>query len=132
MNNLVFFYQISFINESQYCLSTLLEKNIHYSYFTILDEYFIFGFAKKNDYNLKKLLDSVIVYKILDRKKRRIRSLLGFFLYVLEFIKNKDCKILDTNLPPLFWLEVESVLRQNRKDVLEKFLFEEKIENLAC
>jgi len=35
-------------------------------------------------------------------------------------------------IPALFWLEVETVLRQNRKDVLEKFLFEEKIEKFAC
>jgi len=33
-------------------------------------------------------------------------------------------------IPALFWLEVETVLRQNRKDVLKRFLFEEKLKNL--
>lgn len=128
MDHHVFFYQIAAINESKCRLSNLFEKDIYYSYFNILDEYFIFGFSQKKDCDLKKFHAQVHVYKLLNRRKRLIRSLSGFFLYALEFIKNKDCKILDTNLPPLFWLEVESVLRQNRKDVLEKFLFERESE----
>jgi len=118
MNNHVFFYQIAAINESQCCLSNLLEKDIQYSYFNILNEYFIFGFSQKKDCNLNKFHTQIHVYKLLNRRKRLIRSLRGFFLYALKFIKNKDCKILNTNLPPLFWLEVEPVLRQNRNDVL--------------
>ena len=130
MDHLVFFYKISDLKESQDSILNLLKKGIHYTYFKILDEYFLFAFAEKK-YNLKEFDTALYAVcdcdiEILDRRKRRLRSLNGFFMYVLEFINNKDCKILDTNLPPLFWLEVESVLRQNRKDVLEKFLFEEK------
>lgn len=121
-----FFFQIAAINELECSLSNLLEKDIQYSYFTILNEYYILGFAQKNNHSMEKFLNAVTVYKILNRKKRLIRSLGGFFWYVLYFIKKKNCKILNTNLSPIFWLEVEPILRQNRKEVLEKFLFEEK------
>ena len=135
MDQLVFFYKIAALKESQDYILNLLKKDIQYTYFKILDEYFIFAFAEKK-YNLKEF--DTALYKvcggaieILNRRKRRLRSLNGFFMYVLEFINDKNCTILNTNLSPLFWLEVEPVLRQNRKDVLKKFLFEEKIENLA-
>ena len=128
MDHLVFFYKISDLKESQDSILNLLKKGIQYTYFKILDEYFIFAFAEtKSDlYEFQTLLCSISTIELMNRRKRVLRSLNGFFAYVLEFINNKDCKILDTNLPPLFWLEVETVLRQNRKDVLEKFLFEEK------
>ena len=134
MDHLVFFYKISDLKESQDSILNLLKKGIHYTYFKVLDEYFLFGFAetKYDLYEFQTLLYSISTIELMNRRKRVLRSLNGFFTYVLEFIKNKDCKILDTNLPPLFWLEVETVLRQNRKDVLEKFLFEEKIEKFAC
>ena len=40
MDHLVFFYKISDLKESQYSLLNLLEKDIQYTYFKILDEYF--------------------------------------------------------------------------------------------
>lgn len=40
MDQLVFFYKIVALKESQYSLLNLLEKDIQYSYFKILDEYF--------------------------------------------------------------------------------------------
>jgi hypothetical protein len=60
----------------------------------------------------------------LDRKQRKIRSLRGFFLYVLEIMENgQDYQILKTNLQPSFWRKLKSILRQNKKTVLIKFLF---------
>ena len=136
MDALVFFYRILPLKQSQQSILNLLDSNIKYVYFNLLEDYFIFAFAEKK-YNIEEF-DTALYgvcsgdIEILDRRKRRLRSLNGFFMYVLEFIDNKDCKILDTNLPSLFWLQVKSVLKQNRKDVLKKFLFDENGELLTC
>ena len=60
----------------------------------------------------------------LDSKKRKIRSLRGFFLYALEIMENgQDYEILETNLQPFFWRKVKDIIRQNKKDALQEFLF---------
>jgi len=64
------------------------------------------------------------VIQELDSKQRKIRSLRGFFLYALEIIENgKDYEILQTNLQPFFWRKVKNIIRQNKKDALQEFLF---------
>jgi hypothetical protein len=57
-----------------------------------------------------------------DFKKRKIRSIRGFFLYALE-IMQKDYEILRTNLQPFFWKNVKNIIRQNKKGALHEFLF---------
>ena len=60
----------------------------------------------------------------LDSKKRKIRSLRGFFLYALEIMETgKDYEILSTNLQPFFWRKVKTIIRQNKKGALLEFLF---------
>jgi hypothetical protein len=60
----------------------------------------------------------------LDTKERKLRSLRGFFLYALEIMNNgKDLQILTTNLKISFWRNLKTILRQNKKEVLLRFLF---------
>jgi hypothetical protein len=60
----------------------------------------------------------------LDYKQSKIRSLRGFFLYILEIMGDgKDFQILTTNLQPSFWRNLRKILRQNKKAVLLEFLF---------
>ena len=60
----------------------------------------------------------------MDSKQRKIRSLRGFFLYVLEIMeKGEDYEILKTNLQPFFWRKVKNVIRRNKKTALHEFLF---------
>lgn len=63
-------------------------------------------------------------YSSLRQKKRKIRSLRGYFLYVLEIMKSSD-KIteLSSNLRPMFWYRVEDIIRQNKKNGLYEFVF---------
>ncbi len=64
------------------------------------------------------------VIKDLNTKKRKIRSLRGFFLYALEIMKKgKKVSILTTNLHPFFWKKVENTIKQNKKSALIHFLF---------
>lgn len=70
------------------------------------------------------LYPAVDVIQELDSRKRKLRSIRGFLLYALEFMKNgKDSKILSTNLQPFFWKKVKDVIRQNKKGALQEFLF---------
>jgi hypothetical protein len=67
---------------------------------------------------------SANILEELDTKQRKIRSLRGFFLYDLETMDNgKDLEILTTNLKPSFWRKLKTILRQNKKEVLLRFLF---------
>ena len=75
----------------------------------------------------------------LDTKQRKIRSVRGFFIYALEIMEaKKDLEILTTNLKASFWRKLKTILRQNKKEVLLRFLFgsqqqsdlEETIQNL--
>ena len=60
----------------------------------------------------------------LDTKQRKIRSLRGFFLYILEIMDNgKDLQILRANLQPSFRRKLRKILRQNKKAALQEFLF---------
>lgn len=60
----------------------------------------------------------------LDSKQRKIRSLRGFFLYVLEIIENgEDLQILSINLQPFFWKKIQNIIQQNKKASLQEFLF---------
>jgi hypothetical protein len=67
----------------------------------------------------------------LNVKKRRLRSLQGFFRYALDIIDDEsDILVLNTNLRPLFWVRIKNVLKQNKKNFLIKFLFEgDNLEN---
>lgn len=45
--------------------------------------------------------------------------------------KNKDSKILSTNLPPFFWKKVQKLIQKNQEGLLQSFLFgSESVSNL--
>lgn len=55
----------------------------------------------------------------------------GYLLYVLEITQKAErFEILSTNLQPFFWDEVKTVIRQNKKGHLAKFLFQMKTTDL--
>jgi hypothetical protein len=120
--NLVVFLKLRKIADPERVFDKLIKLQIWYVYFCIDTEYYLFGFSEKN-HDINFLFDSIKLIKLLHSRKRKIRSLRGFFLYVLEFIENDKCEILKTNLEPLFWIQVQEILKQNRKEPLENFLF---------
>lgn len=63
--------------------------------------------------------------KELDYKKRKIRSARIFLLHTLKILENgKDCEILFRNLSDFFGEKVKTIISQNKKGVLEEFLFD--------
>lgn len=75
------------------------------------------------DNNLDFFYQTIFIIEELNRKKRKIRSIRGFLLYALEIINSKEVKVLKTNLQPFSWKNVKNIIRQNKKDLLLKFLF---------
>jgi len=96
-----------------------------YYYFEINQKYYLFLYGQTEYYNsLDFFPESLTVIKQLNQRKRKIRSLRGYFLYVLEILENSpDIKVLQTNLKPLFWAQLTDTLRQNQKNGLNEFLF---------
>lgn len=90
-----------------------------------MDQKYYFLFYTPNPIEIPSLFyEAVDVLRKLDFKIRKIRSPRGFFVYALEMIETgNDFKILYTNLPPLFWKDVKDMIRQNKKNALEQFLF---------
>lgn len=102
------------------------EEDQYYSYFEINQNYYLFAFGRNEgrDETIKSLCQKIGVIQVLDRKKRKIRSLRGYFLYVLEIMKNSDKMTeLSSNLRPMFWYRVEDIIRQNKKNELYEFVF---------
>lgn len=115
----------------------LKNKQLFFSYFQVDQNYYLFLYGQES-IDIEFLYQSVDVIQELDKKKRAIRSLRGFFLYVLEIMDNRKVQILKTNLKASFWRQLKKILEQNKKRVLLQFLFgsqqesdvEEKIQNL--
>jgi hypothetical protein len=85
--------------------------------------YYLFLYAQK-PIQIDFLYQEIDVIQELDSKKRKIRSLRGFFLYALEIIQNaENYEISQTNLQPFFWRKVKNIIRQNKKGALLEFLF---------
>ena len=78
------------------------------------------------------IYELVQVLNKLDSHKRQIRSMRGLILYTLEIMKKNDnCQILETNLEPFFWDDVERIISQNKKRGLQNFLFSKETSNLT-
>lgn len=102
------------------------EEDFYYSYFQINQNYYLFAFGRNEarDETEKSLFQKIGVIQVLDKKKRKIRSLRGYFLYVLEIMKKSDRMTeLSSNLRPMFWYRVEDIIRQNKKNGLYEFVF---------
>ena len=117
-----FFFEIQQITDNEF-FDDFKKRTIFFSYFQVDQKYYLFCYAEKSiDRNF--LSQSVKVLQELNSKKRKIRSLRGFFLYVLEIMENgKNYQSLNTNLQPFFWREVQNKIRQNKKSALINFLF---------
>lgn len=119
----VYFFEIEKILDSSNIFEELKKRQIFFSYFQVDQKYYILVFAEKSfdpDF-LYKLLTGI---RELNYKQRRIRSLRGFLTYALEIrSKGINSRILETNLKPYFWREIGNVIRQNRQEILLKFLF---------
>jgi len=84
---------------------------------------FLYGDRKKS-IDIEFLSHAVHVIQELDTKKRKIRSLRGFFLYALKIIKaGQEVEVLTTNCLPFFWRKVETIIRQNKTGAFSDFLF---------
>ena len=124
----IFFFKIEQIQDDTSLFDEFKEKTIFFSYFKVNPSYYIFLYAQKS-IDINFLYRSINVIQELDSKKRRIRSLRGFFLYALEIMENgKDSQILKTNLQPFFWRKVKNILGQNKKEAISEFLFGKEAE----
>lgn len=118
-----FFCQTQQIPEHGITFDQFKNQTIFFSYFQVDQKYYLFFYDQKS-IEIEFLYQAVNVIQELDSKKRKLRSLRGFLLYVLEIMENgKDFEILLTNLQPFFWKKVKNVIRQNKKGALQEFLF---------
>lgn len=120
----IFFFEIEQIKDSSKIFKELVTRKLFFSYFQVDQSYYLLVFNEKS-FDPDFLYQSLNQVKELNSKKRILRSFRGFFLYVLEIMnQGKFCKILETNLKLNFWSKVQSLIRQNRKELLLKFLFQ--------
>jgi len=121
--NTAFFFQTQQIPDDAILFNELKQQKISFSYFQVDQKYYFFLYSQKS-IDINFLYQSINVIQELDSKKRKIRSLRGFFLYALEIMENgKNYEILSTNLQPFFWRKVKNIIRQNKKAALQEFLF---------
>ena len=121
MKKSVFFFEIEKIIESSNTLEEI--EKYFFSYFQVEEKYYILIFSEE-PFDPEFLYSLLVIIKSLDTKKRKIRSIRGFLIYALEILnQGSESKILKTNLKPYFWTEVENLLRQNKKSILNNFLF---------
>ena len=100
--NSAFFFQTQQIPNDTIFFDQLKEQQIFFSYFQVDHKYYLFFYSQKS-IDINFIYQSVNVLQELDSKKRKIRSLRGFFLYALEIMETgKDYEILETNLQPFF------------------------------
>lgn len=122
-NPFAFFVELQQIPDSTFIFDELKKQELFY-YFQINQNYYLFFWGEKS-IDIDFLYQSVDLIQELDLKKRKLRSSLkGFFLYALEIMETgKDFEILSTNLKPFFWRKVKTIVRQNKKEALQEFLF---------
>lgn len=120
-----FFFQTREVSDDSIIFDQFKKQKIYFSYFLVDQKYYFFLYAQKYiDIDFLYRSVDVIVIQELNSKRRKIRSLRGFFLYALEIMEvGKDVEILKTNLQPFFWRKVKNILRQKKKPALIKFLF---------
>lgn len=98
-------------------------ENIFYFHFLVNEIYYLFIF-RKEPIDLKFIYQFIEVLEILDSRERRIRSIRGLILYALEIMeKDEKFQVLETNLEPFFWKNIQRVIRQNQRSGLENYLF---------
>jgi hypothetical protein len=123
----VSFVKIRPITDSSIIFTELEKHKFNFHYFRIDQVYYLFFYGKKEKFDsMDSLYRTITIIEELDTKKRRLRSVRGFFLYAVEILENpnqENIQVLKTNLHVLFWKRVKNVLRQNNKGLLLRFLF---------
>ena len=100
-----------------------------FSYFQVDENYYLFSYTDQF-IDVEFFYENLAVIQELDTKERKIRSIRGFLLYVLEIMETgEEVEILNTNLEPFFWTRVKNVLRQSKKNLLIQFLFGKASDN---
>ena len=90
-----FFFEIEPIPEDSKIFEELEKQELFFSYFRIKKKYYLF-FYQQRFINIDQIEPFIQILEELDTKQRKIRSLRGFFLYVLEIIGNeRNFKILE-------------------------------------
>ena len=116
-------FEIQQIPEDSKIFDELKNQQVYFFYFQVNQKYYLFFYKQKSIY-IDRIETLIYILDELDRKQRQIRSLRGFFQYVLEIMENgQDYRILKTNLQSSFWRKLKSILRQNKKIALLQFLF---------
>ena len=126
--NLILFFQLTDNQDITEPFDELDKLKVFFSYFQVDDNYYLFLYSEKK-VDIEFLYHLISIKKYLNKQKRRLRSFRGYFLYALEIQRTGDLKVLKTNLNSTFWSDIDSVLRQNRRDLLLQFLFEKPFEN---
>lgn len=126
--NLILFFQLTDNQDITEPFDELDKLKVFFSYFQVDDNYYLFLYSEKK-VDIEFLYHLISIKKYLNKQKRRLRSFRGYFLYALEIQRTGDLKVLKTNLNYTFWSDIDSVLRQNRRDLLLQFLFEKPFEN---
>jgi hypothetical protein len=117
------FFEIQQISENSPLFNEFKNQEIFFSYFLVDQKYYLFFYEQKS-IDIDRIDPFIHILEKLDTKERKIGSLRGFFLYALEIMDNrKDLEILNTNLQASFWRKLRKILRQNKKEVLLRFLF---------
>ena len=120
-----FFFEIQKIREDSKIFDELQNQELFFSYFQVGHKYYLFFYQQKF-IDIDSIEPLIYIIQELDTKQRQIRSLRGFFLYILEIMDlndGKDFQILTTNLQASFWRKLRKILRQNKRSVLLEFLF---------
>lgn len=95
-----------------------------FSYFKVNNLLYFVLVISNIKYDSKFIYKTISVVRFSDRRKKKIRSLNGFLKLACDIRKLGKVKDITSNLPPLFWHNLKSILRQNRKEITLTFLFE--------
>jgi hypothetical protein len=125
-NAFLFITQKEVIEEIKF--EQLESENISYCYFLANQKYYLFLFSK-NPIQKNPIIKNFEVIDEIDSLQRQIRSLRGLILYTLKLMEG-DHQILADNMEPFFWKNVDRVIRQNKKNGLQQFLFSDSEESL--
>ena len=122
-NSYVFFLKIKQLETNSPVFDKFSTAGFYFSYFVADYTYYLFCYGQGDFNELTEIFNHLTIIKKLDKRQRIIRSLRGFFLYVIEIMEDsKDKEIIQTNFDPLFWKEIEKVISQNKKSALSNFL----------
>jgi gas vesicle protein len=127
VNPFVYFVKIRPITDSSIIFTELEKHEFKFYYFRINQVHYLFFYGKKEEFDsIDHLYRTITIIEELDTKKRRLRSVRGFFLYAIEILEStnqENIQVLKTNLPLFFWKRAKNVIRQNNKGLLFHFLF---------